>query len=104
MPDAGYATRPLAPESWQPYADLVDRHHRRKGVAARALEGAMPLIAEAGCGTVGACPEELTGQKTSAGFLWGGTLSLFERAGFAPHRKIGKHRWIVRRNIERTLQ
>ena len=31
----------------------------------------------------------------SAGFLYHGVLSTFERAGFREDRKIGKHRWVV---------
>ena len=76
---------------------FVDKGHRRAGISAVALEGALAGIAEAGGGWVEAYPEALEGQKTAAGFLWGRTLGMFERSGFEKMRKIGLHRWVVRR-------
>ncbi|MCB1357210.1 MAG: GNAT family N-acetyltransferase [Maritimibacter sp.] len=93
-----------APADWRITCFFVDRDYRRQGVGAQALRGALDMIAEAGGGTVEAFPEALEGQKTSAGFLWNGTLGMFERAGFAPARKIGKHRWVVRRTVEGALR
>lgn len=89
-----------APADWRVACFFVDRDYRRKGVATRALQGALGEIARAGGGSVEAFPEETEGRKTSAGFLWLGTLGLFERAGFARIRKIGKHRWVMRRTVE----
>ena len=60
---------------------FVDRDHRRKGVAALALAGALDLIAKAGGGVVEAYPQDVR-KKTSASFLYNGTRSMFERAGF----------------------
>lgn len=85
---------------WRITCFFIAKGHRRQGVAAVALGGALDEIARAGGGTVEAYPEALTGQKTAAGFLWGGTLGLFERAGFEGIRKIGKNRWVVRREVE----
>ena len=84
---------------WRITCFFTDRNYRKQGIAAAALAGALDLIAAAGGGRVEAYPEELTGQKTSPGFLWGGTLGLFERAGFERLRKIGKHRWVVSREL-----
>jgi len=64
-----------------------------------ALAGAVAQIARLGGGVVEGYPEALEGQKTAAGFLWGGTLGLFERAGFQKIRKIGMHRWVVRQTV-----
>ena len=83
------------PPDWRITCFFIDRRYRRQGVAAVALEGALAAIAAQGGGRVEAYPEALTGQKTAAGFLWGGTLGLFERAGFTGERKIGKNRWVV---------
>lgn len=85
---------------WRITCFFIAKAHRRAGVAAVALDGALRLIGAAGGGHVEAYPEALEGQKTAAGFLWGGTLGLFERAGFAPIRKIGLHRWVVHRKVE----
>lgn len=87
------------PPDWRITCFFTDRARRRDGIAALALRGAVDLIAKAGGGTVEGYPEEIAGQRTSAGFLWCGTLSLFEREGFDRDRKIGKHRWVVRRTV-----
>jgi GNAT superfamily N-acetyltransferase len=97
--DAGMGDDP--PPDWRVTCFFVDRKHRRAGVAATALQGALDQIAQLGGGMVEAYPEALEGQKTAAGFLWGGTLGLFQRAGFADVRKIGMHRWVVRRQVTR---
>ena len=71
---------------------FVDTKHRRKGVAAMALHGALELIAQAGGGVVEAYPQDASGKKTSASFLYSCTRSLFERAGFRYDRSKGmKH-------------
>jgi len=36
-----------------------------------------------------------------AGFLFNGALSTYERLGFTRDRKIGKHRWVVTRVVQR---
>lgn len=68
---------------------FVDRNYRRKGVAAVALRGALGLIAQAGGGVVEAYPHDIPGKKVSASFLYNGTRSLFEQAGFSYDRPKG---------------
>jgi len=75
---------------------FVDRDHRRAGVSASALRGALQLIAEAGGGVVEGYPQDTQGKKTSASFLYNGTRSLFERAGFTFDRPKGKHHCVMR--------
>lgn len=75
---------------------FVDRDHRRAGVSAIALRGALDLIATAGGGVVEAYPQDTRGAKTSASFLYNGTRSLFERAGFTFDRPKGKHHCVMR--------
>ena len=75
---------------------FVDRRCRRKGVAAVALRGALDLIAQAGGGVVEAYPQDTAGQKVSASFLYNGTRSLFEQAGFSYVRPKGKHHCVMR--------
>jgi GNAT superfamily N-acetyltransferase len=78
---------------------FVDRDHRREGVAAVALRGAMRLIAEAGGGVVEGYPQDTQGKKVSASFLYNGTRGLFERIGFAYERPKGKNHCVMRTTI-----
>ena len=87
------------PPDWRITCFFIAKAYRRSGVASVALDGALDLVAAAGGGRVEAYPEALEGQKTSAGFLWGGTLGVFERAGFTAERKIALHRWVVAREV-----
>jgi len=73
----------------------VDKAYRGKGVAARALEGALELIQGHGGGTVESFPERVEDRKTASAFLHNGTLSMFERQGFKRVRPLGKHHWLV---------
>ena len=66
------------------------RNYRRKGVAAVALRGALDLIAKAGGGVVEAYPQDTMGKRTSGSFLYNGTRSLFEQAGFSYERSKGR--------------
>lgn len=71
---------------------FVDRNYRRKGVAAVALRGALDMIAQAGGGVVEAYPQDTPGKKVSSSFLYNGTRSMFEQAGFSYDRRKGaKH-------------
>jgi GNAT superfamily N-acetyltransferase len=78
---------------------FVDRDHRRQGVSAAALQGALDLIADAGGGVVEGYPQDTQGKKVSASFLYNGTRSLFEQAGFAYERPKGKNHCVMRRVI-----
>jgi hypothetical protein len=75
----------------------VGKGHRRDRVAGAALAGALDLIAGLGGGTVEGYPEDAAG--VPAGFLFNGALSTYEKLGFVRDRKIGKHRWVVRRTV-----
>ena len=61
-----------------------------------ALQGALDLIALAGGGVVEAYPHDTGGQKTSASFLYNGTRSLFEQAGFSYVRPKGVKNCVMR--------
>lgn len=78
---------------------FVDRDYRRDGVAAVALQGALDLIAEAGGGLVEAYPYDIQKKKVSSSFLYNGTRSLFEQAGFEYERPKGKNHCVMRRRI-----
>jgi hypothetical protein len=67
-------------------------------VFAAALGGALELIATAGGGRVEGYPEDAS--AVSAGFLYNGALSTYERLGFVRDRPIGKHRWVVTQVVD----
>lgn len=78
---------------------FVDRDHRRTGVARDALAGALGLIAAAGGGVVEAFPQDTGGARVSASFLHPGTRGMFERAGFAYERPLGKNHTLMRATV-----
>jgi GNAT superfamily N-acetyltransferase len=80
---------------WRITCFFVDKAHRRSGVAAAALDGALREIARLGGGTVESYPEDSAGRSVSSSFLHNGTVSLFEQYGFARTRPLGKHHWVV---------
>jgi GNAT superfamily N-acetyltransferase len=83
---------------WRIGCCYVGKGHRRQGVSAAALAGALDLIAALGGGTVEGYPEPA--DAVPAGFLFHGDLSTFERLGFKRERHIGKHRWVVSKHVE----
>jgi GNAT superfamily N-acetyltransferase len=78
---------------------FVDKDYRRKGVAAVAVRGALDLIAKAGGGLVEAYPQDTQGKKTSASYLYNGTRTLFDRAGFSYERPVGKNHCVMRKTV-----
>jgi GNAT superfamily N-acetyltransferase len=74
---------------------FVDKAHRRKGVAAAAVGGALDLIRQAGGGVVEGYPQDTEGKRVSASFLYNGTRSLFEHAGFNLERPKGKNHCVM---------
>jgi GNAT superfamily N-acetyltransferase len=80
---------------WRITCFFVDREHRRGGVAAAALAGALEEIARLGGGTVESYPEVIGDRKVSASFLHNGSAEMFEQQGFERTRRLGKHHWVV---------
>ena len=78
---------------------FVDTRYRRRGVSAVALRGALDLIARAGGGVVEGYPHDTDGRKKSASFLYNGTRTLFEDAGFELVRTKGKTNTVMRRTV-----
>jgi GNAT superfamily N-acetyltransferase len=91
--EKGRSTSP----DWRIACNFVGKGHRRRGVAAAALAGALDLIAGMGGGTVEGYPEDAA--SVPAGFLFHGALSTYEQLGFTRDRRIGKHRWVVTRIV-----
>jgi GNAT superfamily N-acetyltransferase len=90
-------TRTTSPD-WRIACCYVGKGHRRRGVAAAALAGALDLIAGLGGGKVEGYPEDAG--SVPAGFLYHGALSTYESLGFVRDRRIGKHRWVVTKLVE----
>lgn len=94
---AAYEKGQTALPDWRIACCYVGKGHRRQGVFAAALAGAVELIAGLGGGTVEGYPEPSA--SVAAGFLYNGALSTYEALGFTRDRKIGKHRWVVTRVV-----
>jgi len=95
---AAYEKGATEAPDWRIACCFVGKGLRRRGVATAALGGALDLIAGLGGGTVEGYPEDAA--SVPAGFLFNGALSTYEKLGFVRDRKIGKHRWVVRRVVE----
>ena len=75
---------------------FVDRKYRRAGLAMVALQGALKLIGQAGGGVVEGYPHDINGQKMSASFLYNGTRTMYEQAGFSYVRSKGQKNCVMR--------
>jgi hypothetical protein len=78
---------------------FVAKTCRHQGVAGIALRGALELIALAGGGVVEAYPQDTDGQQISPSFLYSGTRSLFEAAGFSYDRPKGKYHCVMSKTV-----
>lgn len=81
---------------WRITCIFIDQHHRGKGVAKAAVEGALDLIRQSGGGIVETYPQNTEGKKISSSFLYNGTRSLFEACGFLFVASKGKNHCIMR--------
>ncbi len=79
---------------------FVDKRHRKQGIARAAVEGALDLIGRAGGGLVEAISEVTDGRVAQDRFLFTATAELFEDLGFERVRQIGKHAWILSRQVD----
>jgi len=97
---SAYEQGRTASPDWRIACCFVGKGHRRHGVSAAALAGALDLIVGLGGGIVEGYPED--SDSVPAGFLYNGALSTYETLGFTRNRKIGKHRWVVTKVVEPT--
>lgn len=95
----GYARSGVEVPDWRIPCFFVDRDRRKEGVAEAALRGALRIIAAGGGGTVDGYPIDTRGKPYSNSFLWGGSVSMFERAGFQRVVALGTSKWIMRRTV-----
>jgi GNAT superfamily N-acetyltransferase len=87
---------------WRITCFFVDKDHRGQGVASVALGGALGEIARLGGGLVESFPEDITGRRTSGGFLHNATTSIFERHGFSRERQLGKYHWLMTKRVRKA--
>jgi GNAT superfamily N-acetyltransferase len=97
-----YAKDPPPHARWRIACIFVDKRHRGQGIARAALEGALAQIAGKGGGLVEAISEVTAGREAHGRFLFSATVELFHQFGFARGRQVGKHAWIVSRDIDPT--
>jgi GNAT superfamily N-acetyltransferase len=89
---------PLA--RWRIACIFVDKRHRGQGIARAGIDGALEQMAAAGGGLVEAISETTADREAQGRFLFTATVELFEEYGFARGRHVGKHAWIVSRDID----
>ncbi len=87
--------RPLP--DWRIGCCYAGKGHRRQGVSSAAIAGALDLIRDLGGGLVEGYPEDAA--DVAAGFLFHGALSTYDQLGFQREVKVGKHRWVVRKQV-----
>jgi GNAT superfamily N-acetyltransferase len=84
---------------WRITCVFVDKSHRGLGVARAAVGGALELIGQAGGGLVEAITEVTDGRTAQPRFLFSATAELFEQYDFTRVRQVGKHAWILSRQL-----
>jgi hypothetical protein len=94
-----YAKEPPPLPDWRITCVFTDRRHRHSGVARAAVTGAVQLIAAAGGGLVEAISETTEGRVAHDRFLFSATAELFEDLGFERGRQVGKHAWVLSREV-----
>ena len=87
------------PPDWRIACVFVDKQHRGLGIARAAVTGALDLIAVEGGGLVEAVSEVTDGRQAQPRFLFSATVELFDDLGFTRVRQVGKHAWIVNREL-----
>jgi GNAT superfamily N-acetyltransferase len=81
---------------------FVDKRHRGQGYAKVALAGALDLIAAQGGGVVEGYPHETGEKRMSNSFVYNGTRTMYEQAGFGFVRTKGMKNTVMRRTIQPT--
>ena len=78
----------------------VDKRHRKGGLAAAALAGALDLNARQGGGRVEGYPQDTPGKKVNPSFLYNGTRHMYEGAGFDYVRPKGKNHCVMTKVVD----
>lgn len=80
---------------WRITCFVVDRNHRRRGVASTALKAALEAIRNKGGGIVEAYPIIQWGTHSE----YHGTVSMFRKNGFKTVAPFGRSNVVMRRTI-----
>lgn len=78
---------------------FVDKRYRRQGLAKVALAGALELIAAQGGGVVEGYPHEIGEKRMNNSFVYNGTRTMYEAAGFEFVRPKGLKNTVMRRMV-----
>jgi len=89
---------------WSIVCFVVRSGFRRRGVAGALLDGAIAYAAEHGATVLESYPIDTEGGRVSGAFLFVGTTSMFERAGFVrlietSAHGAGRSRWLMRLDL-----
>jgi GNAT superfamily N-acetyltransferase len=84
---------------WSVSCLFVLRPYRRRGVATRLLKAACEHAGRRGARILEGYPVEPQSAKAPDAFLWTGTSSAFERAGFREVARRSEHRPIMRKTL-----
>ena len=89
---------------WRLTCFFVDRDRRKEGIAEAALAGALRIMATKGGGTVDGYPIATGDKRYSNSFLWGGTESMFVKAGFRPIGSLGTSKMVMRKVVRSRIR
>lgn len=78
---------------------FVDKRYRKLGYAKVALAAALDLIAAQGGGVVEGYPHEIGEKRMSNSFVYNGTRTMYEEAGFEFVRSKGMKNTVMRRTV-----
>ena len=78
---------------------FVDKRYRKHGYAKVALAGALDQIAALGGGVVEGYPHEIGEKRMNNSFVYNGTRTMYEQAGFEFVRSKGMNNTVMRRTI-----
>ncbi len=84
---------------WSVNCFVIDRRHRRTGVATALLDAAVPYVRQQGGIILEGYPIDTGGQRADAASVFTGTLSMFERAGFREVSRRSPKRPIMRLDL-----
>ncbi|TDD59469.1 GNAT family N-acetyltransferase [Kribbella antibiotica] len=79
---------------------FVDKRYRKQGYAKIALTGALDQIAAHGGGVVEGYPHEIGEKRMSNSFVYNGTRTMYEQAGFTFVRPKGLKNTVMRRTVQ----
>jgi len=92
-----YTIEPLTAATWDAFAQLAARHNGVWGGC--WCTWFHPESAEKHVSAEGNRAYKQQGKRTSGSFLYNGTRSLFEQAGFSYERPKGKNHCVMRRTV-----